>query len=138
MHSYILQRSVHLFLRLTETSIILESFAFNSEPLPVVRQRDAKHDGSRGTHLTISQENFLCYFILHMQVSQSEASESTLNEKKNTSNSHLTYGGKERLSHLPRARNYRIRYSPSDFSNSNNITERKYTHIIQRENCKLK
>lgn len=82
MHSYILQRSVHLFLRLTETSIILESFVFNSELLPVVRQRDAKHDGSRGTHLTISQENFLCYFILHVQVSQSEASESTLNNNK--------------------------------------------------------
>ena len=76
-----LQRSVHLFLRLTETSIILESFVFNSEPLPVVRQKDAKHDGSRGTHLIISQENS-CYFILHVQVSQSEASESTLNEKQ--------------------------------------------------------
>jgi len=84
MHIYILhfKISVHLFLRLTETSIILESFVFNSELLPGVRQKDAKRDRSRGAHLTISQENSLCYFILHMQVSQSEASESTLNEKQ--------------------------------------------------------
>lgn len=52
-----------------------------------------------GANLTISQENFLCYFILHMQVNQSEASESTLNEKKTPSNcydSHLTNIWRER------------------------------------------
>lgn len=44
------QRSVHLFLRLAETSIILESFVFDSELLPVVQQKD-KNMTESGAHI---------------------------------------------------------------------------------------
>lgn len=100
--------------------------------IPYCTAKGWKYDGIRVTHFTISHKNSLCYFICHVQIIQSEASEDTLNCKlkqqthvSNCYDSHLTYGGKEVLRHLQRARDYRTRYSPPDFSNSSKRTEGK-------------